>query len=466
MKRFFTLFFALVATTALWAYDFQSGDLCYNITSSSEPYTVEVTYQYQWSSDSYSHLTTAVIPETVTYDGITYSVTSIGDDAFYRCDGLTSVTIGNSVTSIGDWAFYDCSGLTSVTIGNSVTSIGEYAFYGCSGLTSVTIGNSVTSIGFRAFSVCSGLTSITIPNSVTSIGGFAFETCSGLTSVTIGNSVTSIEYYAFYGCYSLTSITIPNSVTSIGELAFSRCSGLTSIVVEEGNTMYDSRENCNAIIETATNTLIAGCQNTIIPNSVTSIGGGAFYWCSGLTSITIPNSVTSIGEYAFQDCSSLAVVNVEATTPPTLGTDVFTSSPTCNIPCGTLEVYQASDWQNVVGEFVEQCSDDSGDDGDMDKDLTIVFSDRDNNQISAQTVTLRIPLAPEIEGFTFLYWLPVAEPVDDVITLQAVYGSDTPTEAPEVFVNPANPAQKLIRNGQVYILHEDKMYTISGQVVK
>ena len=203
-----------------------------------------------------------------------------------------------------------------------------------------------------------------------------------------------------------------------------------------------------------------------VEDGVTSIGDHAFEYCSDLTSITLGSGVTSIGKEAFYGCSSLAVVNVEATTPPTLSADAFTSSPTCNIPCGTLEVYQASDWQNFVGEFVEQCSDDSGDDGDMDKDLTIVFSDRDNNQISAQTVTLRVPVAPQIAGFTFLYWLPVAEPVDDVITLQAVYESNTPTAAPEVYVNPSNPAQKLIRNGQVYILHEEKMYTISGQVVK
>ena len=203
-----------------------------------------------------------------------------------------------------------------------------------------------------------------------------------------------------------------------------------------------------------------------VEDGVTSIGDHAFEYCSDLTSITLGSGVTSIGKEAFYGCSSLAVVNVEATTPPTLSADAFTSSPTCNIPCGTLEVYQASDWQNVVSEFVEPCSDDSGDDGDMDKDLTIVFSDRDNNQISAQTVTLRVPVAPQIAGFTFLYWLPVAEPVDDVITLQAVYESNTPTAAPEVYVNPSNPAQKLIRNGQVYILHEEKMYTISGQVVK
>ena len=161
---------------------------------------------------------------------------------------------------------------------------------------------SVTSIGDDAFSGCSGLTSVTIPNSVTSIGIDAFENCSGLTSVTIPNSVTSIGKWAFYGCTGLTSVTIPNSVTSIGEYAFDCCTGLESIIVEDGNTVYDSRNNCNAIIETETNTLLQGCNNTVIPGSVTSIGNYAFGICEGLTSITIPNSVTSIGKGAFNGC--------------------------------------------------------------------------------------------------------------------------------------------------------------------
>ncbi len=238
------------------------------------------------------------------------SVTSIGSWAFYGCSDLTSITIPNSVTGIGKGAFCDCSGLTSVTIPNSVTSIGDDAFYGCSGLTSITIPNSVTSIGDYAFRDCSNLTSITIPNSVTGIGDYAFAFCSGLTSITIPNSVTSIGDYAFRDCSNLTSITIPNSVTGIGDYAFAFCSGLTSIIVEQGNEKYDSRDNCNAIIEKESNALIAGCNKTVIPNSVTGIGVGAFCGCSGLASITIPNSVTSIGEYAFDSCSGLTSITI------------------------------------------------------------------------------------------------------------------------------------------------------------
>lgn len=245
-------------------------------------------------------LTSIVIPD---------SVTSIGSYAFYRCLQLANVTIPEGVTNIADYTFYYCRKFTSITIPTGVTSIGAHAFRGCDGLTSIEIPISVRSIGASAFR-SSGLKSIIIPEGVPSIGNYTFYACASLTSITIPASVTSIGEEALSACRALTSITIPSSVTSIGDGALYDCSSLASIVVQEGNTVYDSRDNCNALIETSSNTLLAGCKNTIIPNTVTSIGPGAFRTCTGLTSISIPDSVTSIGSDAFFDCTGLISVTI------------------------------------------------------------------------------------------------------------------------------------------------------------
>ena len=335
------------------AHDFVVDGIYYNYLDKTAK-TVAVTFRgtyYSTYENEYSGSIT--IPSSVTYNGTTYSVTSIGSRAFSYCTGLTSVTIPNSVTSIGSRAFYYCSGLTSVTIGNSVTSIGDDAFYNCSGLTSVTIPNSVTSIGSRAFSYCRGLTSVTIPNSVTSNGYEAFSYCRGLTEVTIPNSVTKIGDDAFYNtawyntwynnqadgviyinnvlyeykgtmpegtsisikdgtvsispsafrdCSGLTSVTIGNSVTSIGNSAFRDCTGLTSITIGNSVTSigFSAFEDCS------------GLTSVTIGNSVTTIGSSAFSNCSGLTSVTIPNSVDSIGASAFSGCTGLTTVNYNA----------------------------------------------------------------------------------------------------------------------------------------------------------
>ena len=198
-------------------------------------------------------VTSIKIPSNVESNGQTYTVTSIGNYAFYRCSSLTSVDIPDGVTSIGNGAFEICHSLTSIDIPDSVTSIGNYAFSMCSGLTSVDILDGVTSIGDFAFVACDGLTSVTIPDSVTSIGDYAFSECSDLTSVTIPDGVTSIGNYAFSYCTDLTSVTIPDSVTSIGNRAFGVCSALTKITFEGANppsfdlTAFDYCNNLQTI---------------------------------------------------------------------------------------------------------------------------------------------------------------------------------------------------------------------------
>ena len=313
---------------------------------------------------------------TLKYDGREMHVVEIVQKAFYGCTSITSVVIPSSVTSIGEWAFYGCTNLTSAPIPSSVTSIGERAFQGCYGLTSVIInsnriisknyssnnnlrfifpggnyiiiGDGVTRIGNCAFSHYVGMTSVIIPDGVTCIGESAFYCCTGLTSISIPSSVTSIESYAFGGCEGLTSVSIPSSVTSIGSYAFGCCTSLTSISIAEGNPTYNSRDNCNAIIETHSNTLIVGCKNTIIPSSVTCIGEYAFSGGTDITSVSIPSSVTSIGSYAFINCTKLTDVFCYAETVPSSDSyySIFYNSnianATLHVPAGSVETYKST----------------------------------------------------------------------------------------------------------------------------
>ena len=338
----------------------QSVTLSNNMTSIDE-------YEF-WNCTS---LTSISIPKSITsikygaFSGcsglssitIPKSVTSIGKYAFQNCTGLTTIKseiedpfeIDTNVFSSSDTDIYATATLIvpkgKKSAYNStegwkkfkyIVEEGEFVVDGIyykvdeNNTASVIKGNrtysgdivipayvnydgktyNVTSIGEYAFQNCRGLTSVTIPNSVASIGRSAFESCSGLTSLLIPNSVTSIGSGTFYNCIGLTSLLIPNSVTSIGYSVFAKCSGLVSVKVESGNIKYDSRNDCNAIIEKSSKTLLTGCKNTIIPNSVTTIADYAFFGCDGLASVSIPNSVTSTGVSAFGGCSGLTSVTI------------------------------------------------------------------------------------------------------------------------------------------------------------
>ena len=380
MKQQFLLFLALMMLPMVaCANTVEIEGIYYELISKAKQATVKGAVSTSGS---------VVIPASVFYEGVEYSVSSIGSEVF-KGRSLTSVTIPNSVTSIGENAFQGCSGLTSVHISdiaawcrisfgsgyanplncahhlylgdeeikdlvipNSVTCIERCAFWGCSGLTSVNIPSSVTSIGSSAFYGCSGLTAVhisdigawckisfvqssnplslarhlflngeevkdlEIPNSVTSIGSSAFYGCTGLTSVTIGNSVTSIGNGAFYNCSGLTSVNIGNGVTSIGSSAFSGCSGLTSLIFGNSLTSIGNNSFCEC----------SGLTSVIFPNSVTDIGCEAFRGCSGLTSVTIPNSVTLIRDYSFGWCNALTSITIGSEVN-TIGTQAFTNCP-------------------------------------------------------------------------------------------------------------------------------------------
>ena len=345
-----------------FSYTYQGKTLYYEILTGSTNEVAVTNYSRSYGNNN--HVSGGVvIPSSVEYNGTTYSVTSIGRDAFMNCPDLISISIPNTVTSIGGYAFHDCTGLTSITIPNSVTSIGFCVFLGCSSLNlinvasgsthyssiegvlydydqrtliqcpatkpSISIPNSVIAISECALSYCSRLTSVSISNNVIYIGEDAFFKCSSLNSINVASenthysSIDGVLYdYAkdtLIQCPATkTSVSIPNSVTIIGDLAFADCISLTSVT---------------------------------IPNNVTTIGYSAFEDCSSLTSVTIGNSVTTIYDWAFSGCSSLTSIKCWACSPPSIDYCSFDDTPdtlSLTVPCGCLGSYMWGDWAELL----------------------------------------------------------------------------------------------------------------------
>lgn len=308
---------------------------------------------------------------------IPQGVTSIDSCAFLGCDSLKSVFMPNSVVTIGNSAFSSCRSLSNISFPNGACSIhngafNETAWYNAQPDGVVYAGKSVykykgnmhegTNIVIKdgtlfvcnqAFQECSRLKSVKFPSTLTAIGVLAFYGCSGLKSITFPSSLTTIGSSAFWACSQLDSVFIPSSVVTIEGNPFPTCNNLAVITVDKNNKFYDSRGNCNAIIETKTNALIAGCKNTIIPNSIISIQNGAFYGCKELTSIAIPGTVTSIWKNSFYGCEGLKEVKSYIRKPFAINDSVFLNrynsykKATLYVPSGTKDQYLATDgWKN------------------------------------------------------------------------------------------------------------------------
>lgn len=328
-------------------------------------------------------------------------VTKIDPGAFYKCSGITDITMSDNVKTILANGFAECSSLTSITLSNSLRTIDPISFANCSSLTSIAIPDSVAWIGWGAFRGCSGLTSINIPSGVTSIGDWAFIFCSGLTSITIPSGVTSIGDRAFLDCSSLTSITVnaatpptlewdvfddtnncPIYVPCDSVSAYQTASGWTeywSRITCSGQTKYSLTLNDSTIVDancdstsaitsgdvstqfsgTVVSAFIGSCVNTIdgyafancsgltsivIPNNATTINRRAFQNCSGLTNVTIGDGITEIGYGAFNGCTSLTGITCLAITPPTLGGSAFSNTNNCPIyvPANSVSLYQSA----------------------------------------------------------------------------------------------------------------------------
>ena len=339
MKKLLFLLTLLLLPMAASADDVEIDHIYYELHSDIRQAYV-ISHPDKYSGD-------IVIPGSVEHGGSSYKVTQINSVAFSDCSGLTSVFIPSSVTGIGDDCFQNCSSLASI-----VVEAGNPNFDSRDNCNAI--------INKNNNKLIVGCKNTVIPGSVTEIGEGAF-TGSGITSVTIPGSVGSIGGDAFFKCTSLTSVTIPSSVTYIGGNPFDGCSSLASIVVEEGNPQFDSRDNCNAIIDKTYNLLLAGCKNTIIPSSVTIIGESAF-WGMTMTSIVIPASVTAICDMAFCNCSALTDVYCYAADVPSTSYRAFLGSSyqtaTLHVPAASVEKYKKAniwkDFGNIVGFY--QCA--------------------------------------------------------------------------------------------------------------
>ena len=419
-----------------------------------------------------SQLDTIVLPP---------SVSSLGQNAFMYCTSLKSINLPATQNTLPVGIFEGCTSLESIELPATLTTISTDAFYGCSKLANVTLHEGLTTINQRAFVNCK-LASITIPSTVTSIGSSAFQgnpttsvtwlpktcsigtgdnapfysTSSQITSFILGDSVKSIPGYLCYKMNKLQNIILPESLTTIGQYAFNGCSLLKDVTIP-------------ASVSSIGNYAFAFCtsiKHFEFPAGIKTLATSVLEGSTGLEEVIIPASVTTINQDAFYNCSKLRAIHNYAITPQSIPTRALynVNKQTCilYVPIDYINLYQAADvWKefyNIIGVQTDLQFE--------DQIVNITYLKPDSSLYYMESQTWAVPHEPYIQGFTFVKWQVLPGDLADGIVLVAVYQSNDPTNTSDVVVNPANKTQKLIRQGNVYILRDDELFTITGQKVR
>ena len=410
------------------------------------------------------------------------SVKSLGTYAFAFCTRLKSINLPTTQQTLPVSFLEGCTSLESIELPATLTTINTDVFYGCTKLSSVNLHEGITTIGVRAFYNCK-LTEITIPSTVTSIGSKAFQsnpttsvtwlpktcsigtgdsspfysTSSKITSFTLGDSVQVIPGYLCYAMNKLENIVLPEKLTTVGQYAFNSCSLLKDVTIPASVTS----------IGTYAFAFCPAIRHFEFPNGIKSLATSVLEGSTGLEEVIIPASVTTINQDAFYNCSNLKAIRNYAITPQGIPSRALynVNKQTCilYVPMDYIDLYQAADvWKefyNIIGMATDLQFE--------DQVVNVTYLKQDSTLHYMEAQNWQVPHAPRIEGFTFLKWKVLAGDLDDGIVLQAVYTANEPTEVDEVIINqPSGVSRKLIRDGNVYILRDDKVFTIQGQSVR